>query len=47
MSMCTADWTLPAAAAGESSNVDVMIAFIALSSPFVYVASSSGDEHQP
>lgn len=47
MSMCTADWTLPAAAVGESSNVDVAIKFIALSGPIAYVASSSGNEHQP
>lgn len=47
LSMCTADWTLPAAAVGEGSNVDVKVTFIALSGPIAYVASSSGNEHQP
>lgn len=47
MSMCTADWTLPAVAVGESSHVDVTITFVALSGPIAYVASSSGNEHQP
>lgn len=45
--MCTADWTLPAAAVGESNNVDVTTTFVALSGPIAYVASSSGSEHQP
>lgn len=47
MSMCTADWTLPAAAVGESSNIGVAITFRALSGRIAYVASSSGNEHQP
>lgn len=47
MSMCTAAWTLPAAAVGENSNIDVTVTFIALSGPIAYVASSSGNEHQP
>lgn len=42
--MCTADWTLPAAAVGEGSNVDVKVTFIALSGPIAYVASSSGND---
>jgi len=45
--MCTADWTLLAAAVGESSNVDVTKTYVALSGPIAYVASSSGNERQP
>lgn len=38
---------LPAAAAGESSAVDVQRTSMALSGPIAYVASSSGNEDQP